>query len=227
MSYFSVILGLLLLPPPTGVWASGEMSEENGTGAGAGGAGTPQRSQRREVQLFARSQPGEELNSKKLVVLEKIGKAPGDPVTVPDVHAANKWLCEAAGGVLDDDYRCSKKRVYRFEDKNSLHNLRAHRDAIRSVFRTPGVRSVAGPRGQVQIVFMGLPYVEWGDEWNRQASATQTYLQANRPQPSSQVPLHFLKGTELLHVDPNHWWMFPRVCLLFKLTIFVDDGADF
>ena len=108
------------------------------------------KSQRGEVQLFPRSHPGAELDSKKLIVLEKIGKPPGDPVTLPDVHAANRWLCEAAGGLLDDEYRCSKKRVYRFESKDSLHDLRAHRNAMRSVFRTPGVRSISGPRGMYE-----------------------------------------------------------------------------
>ena len=176
---------------------------EISTGATAT-AVSQQRGQRQDIQLLARSQPGTELNSKKLIVLEKIGKAPGSPVTLPDVHAANKWLCEAAGGVLDDDYRCSKKRVYRFEDKDSLNKISAHRDAIRSVFRTPGVRSITGPRGgQVQLVYMGLPFVEWSEEWNRQASATQTYLNANRPKPTTQVPLHFLKGTELLQIAPD------------------------
>ena len=61
--------------------------------------------------------------------------------------------------------------------------------------------------GEVQLVYMGLPYVEWGDgsgdEWGRQASATQTYMKANRPQPASEVPLHFLRGTDLLHIDPS------------------------
>jgi len=55
----------------------------------------------------------------------------------------------------------------------------------------------------VQLVYMGLPFVEWSEEWNRQASATQTYLNANRPQPATQVPLHFLKGTELLQIAPD------------------------
>ena len=85
---------------------------------------------------------------KNLVVLEKIGKLPGESVSVPDMHAANKWLCEASGGRLDDEYRCSSPRVYRFEDKESLHDLTAHRQAMRSVFRTPGVRSILGPRGK-------------------------------------------------------------------------------
>ena len=106
-----------------------------------------QRSQRRQLQLLPRSQPGAELHSNSLVVLEKIGKQPGDNVTVPDVHAANKWLCEAAGGTLDDEYRCSEKRVFRFENKDALQDLKAHRSATRSVFRAPGVHSVAGPRG--------------------------------------------------------------------------------
>jgi hypothetical protein len=161
--------------------------------------------QRRAPQLLPQSQPGAEVDSsKKLVMLEKIGKLPGDPVSLPDVHAANKWLCEAAGGSLDDDYNCDKKRVYKFASKEMLHDLRAHRDAIRSVFRAPGVRSVAGPRGEVQLVYMGLPFVEWGEEgseWNRQASATQTYLKAHRPQPAHEVPLHFLRGSELLQIE--------------------------
>jgi len=160
--------------------------------------------QRRGVQLLPLSQPGAEVDSKKLVVLDKIGKPPGDPVTLPDVHAANKWLCEAAGGSLDDDYRCDKSRVYKFETKELLHDLRAHRDAMRSVFRAPGVRSIVGPRGEVQLVYMGLPFVEWGEEgseWNRQASATQTYLRAHRPQPAHEVPLHFLRGSELLQIE--------------------------
>ena len=161
--------------------------------------------QRRAPQLLPQSQPGAEIDSsKKLVMLEKIGKLPGDPVSLPDVHAANKWLCEAAGGSLDDDYNCDKKRVFKFASKEMLHDLRAHRDAIRSVFRAPGVRSVAGPRGEVQLVYMGLPFVEWGEEgseWNRQASATQTYLKAHRPQPAHEVPLHFLRGSELLQIE--------------------------
>ena len=160
-------------------------------------------SQRREVTLFARSEPGGMQDSKKLIVLEKIGKEPGDAMTVPDLHAANKWLCEAAGGTLDDDYRCSSRRVYRFEDKDALQNLTAHRDAMRSVFRTPGVRSISGPRGAVQLVYMGLPDMELGDDWNRQASATQTYLKANRPRPAFEVPLYFLRNTELVRIAEN------------------------
>ena len=157
----------------------------------------------RDVQLFAQSQPGAEVDSASLIVLDKIGKTPRDSLTVPDVHAANKWLCEAAGGVLDDDYRCSQSRVYSFSDKAALSDLRAHAAAIRSVFRAPGVRTIAGPRGSVQLVFLGLPYVEWGEEWNRQVSATQTYIKANRPQPANKVPMHFLRGTEILQIDPH------------------------
>ena len=76
------------------------------------------------MQLFAQSQPGAEVDSASLIVLDKIGKTPRDSLTVPDVHAANKWLCEATGGVLDDDYRCSQSRVYSFSDKAALSDLR-------------------------------------------------------------------------------------------------------
>jgi hypothetical protein len=51
---------------------------------------------------------------------------------------------------------------------------------------------------------MGLPpYEGWGDEWSRNASATQMYLKANRPQPAVEVPLHFLRGTELLQIEQS------------------------
>jgi hypothetical protein len=142
----SLLVLLLLLGPLPSAEARAESDLVRHDAGGPGLHYTP-RDQRREIQLLVRAEPGADLDSKKLVVLEKIGKRPGELVSVPDMHAANKWLCEAAGGTLDDEYHCSSPRVFRFEDKESLHNLRAHREAMRSVFRTPGVRSISGPRG--------------------------------------------------------------------------------
>ena len=147
-----LLLLLMLVPLP-----SAESNAESNLARQDAAVHYTPRSQRREIQLLARSEPGADLYSSKLVVLEKIGKQPGELVSVPDMHAANKWLCEAAGGTLDDEYRCSSPRVYRFEDKGSLHDLMAHREAMRSVFRTPGVRSISGPRGLFPHSF--VPFV--------------------------------------------------------------------
>lgn len=144
----TTLLLLLLLPSAVAAQPAFDLTQHDAGGHPPTPRSPTHRTQRREIQLLARSEPGADLGLKKLVVLDKIGKLPGDPVSVPDMHAANRWLCEAAGGRLDDEYRCSSPRVFRFEDKESLHDLTAHRQAMRSVFRTPGVRSVVGPRGK-------------------------------------------------------------------------------
>ncbi|EKX46200.1 hypothetical protein GUITHDRAFT_138327 [Guillardia theta CCMP2712] len=151
-----------------------------------------------------------------LMIWDMIKKDHDDTLAVAatDVTAANRWLCEIAGGKQLTCCRSleSVPWVFQFRSEEAFDSVKSHKVALKSVFRTPRVLNIPGPRGTIQLVSLGMTdkFGEMDFEpvmlCDVMGSGSDVqhlipWLQWNRMSAMVQVQVNFFRWTEQLRFN--------------------------